>query len=140
RRPAEVRTKFLDALFSRSEMSLARQSVQPRDGLLLLPDGVYLVAVRPILDSDRHGEPRGLFIVGRKFENSTISQLSDVTRASVRFEPFESPQSPEDFVQARKNLMGDLDPASVIPLSESRIAGYSTVFDIFHNPLLILRV
>lgn len=50
-----------------------------RSGVLVLPDGPLLFALRPVLQSDDRGPVRGYLLMGRYLDEETIAALSDRT-------------------------------------------------------------
>ncbi|HTB92039.1 MAG TPA: PAS domain S-box protein [Candidatus Sulfotelmatobacter sp.] len=137
---APVPSEFLEKLFSRPELELLLVSRAPRDGLVAFPDAAYVVSVRPILNSRREGEPQGIFLAARKFDETGATRISDLTRTSTTFERINSASLPRDFEIAKKALMPDPDETQVLPLGEDSIGGYAMVRDMFDDPLLLLRV
>lgn len=131
---------FLDELFNRTQLNPKHVLRSPLDGMVAFPDGAYLVCVRPILNSQRKGESRGLFLAARKFDDSNIAQIENLTRNSTKFERTYSHPLPADFEIARKALAPDPTGIEVLPLSDDQIAGYAMVNDMFGEPLFLLRV
>jgi PAS domain S-box-containing protein len=136
---AEVPAEFLREIFLRQQLQPAAVALKPQDGILEFADGPYIVSTRPILTSQRSGNSRGVFMLARKFDAAEIDRLANLTRTTVTLEQIDSPSLPGDFLQAREALRGNEDVA-VQALSEKTVAGYITLADIFHRPLLLLRV
>jgi sensor domain CHASE-containing protein len=111
----------------------------PQDGIVEFADGPYIVSTRPILTSQRSGDSRGVFMLARKFDEAEIDRLSNLTRPTITLKQIDSPSLPGDFLWAHKALRGNED-VTVQALSEKTVAGYITLADIFHQPLLLLRV
>ena len=131
---------FVERLLGRTELSQERVARDPKQGMLLFADGVYLVSISPILNSGRKGEPRGIFLAARKFNENGTSHVSEMTQTSIRFARFGPVAKPADFQAASEYLGGNPGEILVRPLSEIQIAGYSVVNDIFARPLMVLRV
>jgi len=139
-REAKVNQDFLPQFLSREQLDLRNVSRTPRDGLVAFPDGAYLVCVRPILNSQRAGEPQGTLLVARKFDEAGARRISDLMHDPVQFQRLDSGGLPADFQGAAKALAGDPSGIEVLPLSDLRVGGYSEVRDFFGDPLFILRV
>jgi PAS domain S-box-containing protein len=137
---AEVPFEFLEQLFQHPQLSADRVANNPRDGLVAFPDAAYLVSVRPILNSQRKGQPHGTFLAARKFDDSGATRISDLTRTSVRFARIGSSQISLDFAQAAKSLFTNRGDIEVLPLGEDLIGGYALITDLFDDPLMVLRV
>jgi two-component system, NtrC family, sensor kinase len=135
-----VPAEFLEQLFAQPLLDAELLSRNPRDGLVAFPDAVYVVCVRPILNSQRKGEPHGIFLTARKFDDGGATRISDLTRTSTRFERVDTGRLPADFEVARKALIENPGETQVRPLSEDAIGGYALVKDLFGQPLFLLRV
>ena len=133
-------SQFLRELFSRPQMQPDALEVKPQDGMVEFPDGPYIVSTRPILTSQRSGNSRGVFMLARKFDDTEIGRLANLTRTSISIWPCDSPSLPSDFLRARTVLRRDGEEIEIQPLSEKSVAGYVTLTDIFHAPLLLMRV
>jgi PAS domain S-box-containing protein len=136
---AEVPAEFLREIFSRQQLEPAAVAVMPQDGIVQFPDGPYIVSTRPILTSQRSGDSHGAFMLARKFDEAEIERLSNLTRTTITLKQIDSPSLRGDFLQARKALRGN-EGVTVQALSEKTVAGYVMLADIFHQPLLLLRV
>ncbi len=75
----QVPAQFLDAIFAKPEMQPRTVARMPLDGIVEFPDGPYLISTRPILTSERGGDSRGIFLLGRRFDDDRKDQLSDLT-------------------------------------------------------------
>ncbi len=135
-----VPADFFEQLFLQPKLSQANIAHAPCDGMLRFPDGAYLVSVRPILNSQRAGEPLGLFFAARRFDDNTVARISDLTHTSVRFERADANLLPPDFQLAAAALLQYPDEIRVQPLSDQSIAGYALVSDLFGKPLFLARV
>ncbi|HMD38025.1 MAG TPA: CHASE4 domain-containing protein [Candidatus Acidoferrum sp.] len=136
-----VPAAFLQLVFSHELLSPASVARTPRDGLLEFPDGPYVVSNRPILTSQRSGEPRGVLLIARRLEESSAHRATvGKLRTSVTFQSVDSASLPPDFQHALKFLKPQPDSIYVRALSEEGVAGYQMVPDILGTPLMILRV
>ncbi len=106
-------------------------------GLLLLPDGPYLVVAMPVLTSEEQGPPAGVLIWGRPLDAAWVAALSASLSLSLSMRVFDDPALPDDFRQAGLSLQSS---TAIHPLNSHMIAGYILFPDIAGNPALILRV
>lgn len=136
---AEVPAEFLCEIFSRQQLDPPAVAVMPQDGIVEFADGPYIVSTRPILTSQRSGDSRGVFMLARKFDEAEIDRLAELTRTTITLEQIDSPSLPGDFLQARKSLGGN-ENFAIQALSEKTVPGYVMLADIFHKPLLLMRV
>jgi PAS domain S-box-containing protein len=136
----QVPSQFLETIFKKREMKSDTVARMPLDGMIDFPDGPYIISTRPILTSARNGESRGVFLLGRRFDDDRRAQLSDLTRTSIKFERASRPADQPDFQLAYQSLRNNPDEMAVRPISPDRIGGYALIPDLFGNPLFILRV
>lgn len=108
-------------------------------GLIQLPEGVMLVASRPILTSEGEGPVRGALIMGRYLDSDQINHLAETTHLNLTFYGTENDQMPADFSAAKKAL-SEQDPIFIKPLNANSIAGYIELRDIYGQLALLLRV
>ncbi|HEY9640551.1 MAG TPA: CHASE4 domain-containing protein, partial [Coleofasciculaceae cyanobacterium] len=107
-------------------------------GLLSLPEGVMMLAARPIVNSDGEGAIRGTLMFGRYLQAQEIAELPATKQISLTLFPTDAVGLPADFQAMRSQLSAQL-PITAQPLGEDVIAGYALVPDIYGNPSLILR-
>jgi PAS domain S-box-containing protein len=109
------------------------------DGLLLLPDGIVLVASRPILNTQRNRPIRGTLVFGRLLESDEVRQLSRTTHSSLAFCVAGAANLPAD-VAAASRAISRPDNVVVQPLDRHRVAGYTIIRDLYGEPALWLRL
>ena len=95
-------------------------------GMIRLPEGLALVASRPILKSDYSGPIGGTLIMGRYLDEELIRQIGQTAHLSVKVVNInDEVQLPPDFRQALAAFRSGVD--SHIEVSgDDRIYGYST--------------
>lgn len=125
-------------------------------GIVLLPEGVLMLASNPILTSQGRGPIRGSLIMGRYLNTNRIQELAKRTQLSLTAYRIDDARLPADFIAARSaiaraeteatpsiqdtELSSQQTPIIVRPLSEEAIAGYTLLQDIYGKPALLLRV
>jgi PAS domain S-box-containing protein len=105
-------------------------------GIISLPQGLMLIAVRPILTSEGRGPNRGILIMGRYLD---IKQLAARTHFNIALERLDDPPLPLDFQRAEQALIRGKQ-IFVRSLDEDIIAGYTMLRDLEGKPTAILRV
>lgn len=105
-------------------------------GLLQLPEGLMLIAVRQILTSEGKGPNRGILVMGRYLD---LKQLANRTHLDLALERLDEPPLSLDFQRAAQTLIRDRQ-IFVRSLNESTIAGYAMLRDMEGKPAAILRV
>uniref|UniRef100_B8HP72 Diguanylate cyclase/phosphodiesterase with extracellular sensor n=1 Tax=Cyanothece sp. (strain PCC 7425 / ATCC 29141) TaxID=395961 RepID=B8HP72_CYAP4 len=119
---------------------LQPRSQDRRQGLLILPDSTLLLAARPILTSQRQGPVRGTLILGQYLDQEKITELSERTKQSpILFYPYHAAHLPEEVRRIQTSLT-PAHPIVVRPLSETLVAGYGLIMDIYEQPGLLLQI
>ncbi len=108
-------------------------------GIVALPEGVMLIASRPILTSEGTGPIRGTQIVGRYFGAEEIEKISKITRTSISAYNISDRHLPEDVKAVYSSLLKNRG-IFVRILNHQTIAGYALVDDIYGKPAMLLRV
>ena len=67
-------------------------------GFILLPQGLLLVASRPVLTTEGKGPIRGWLIIGRFLDAEEIRRLSQKTHLSLSLLPADDPRAPAELV------------------------------------------
>ncbi len=107
-------------------------------GLLVLPSGLMMVAIRPILTTDHAGPARGALVMGRFVDAAELQHLKNLTRVSVGLIA-SGVTMPPDCAGALAQLMsGEATVARA--LSDDTMAGYAGLEDLFGHPIGVLRV
>jgi sensor domain CHASE-containing protein len=135
-----VDRSFLEVLFAKPQLQAETIASMPLDGIAVFPDGLFLVSTRPILNSARKGESRGVFLFARRFDEAGASQITDLTQNPAKFERVADKNLPPDFAIALASLRASPNDVFVERISEESIGGYVVVPDFLGDPLLILRV
>ena len=107
-------------------------------GIVVLADAPLLIAAHPVIDSERKLPPRGWLVVGRVIDETLRSQLAQTSQLSLQLHPVAATDLPTDFQQAARKLSKQT-PLLVTALTETRIAGYALLTDLYGQPGVILR-
>jgi diguanylate cyclase (GGDEF)-like protein len=108
-------------------------------GLIMLPDGPMIVAVRPILTSADKGPSRGWVVFGRKFGLAEMAAFRTLTQMDLQIQSLDDPAMKSDRRLAsysQQALKGDF----VAPVDGHTIAGHSVLKDIWNRPILLLTI
>jgi signal transduction histidine kinase/sensor domain CHASE-containing protein len=109
-----------------------------RQGVISLPEGVLLVAARPIETSTQKGPMRGTLIFGRYIDPPFVARLSKTIDFPLELEAYTGTELPADFLQA-KNAFTQREDVPVIPINSETIAGYVQIMGVNGEPALIVR-
>lgn len=108
-------------------------------GILLLPEGLFLVASRPITQSDGQGKLQGSLIMGRKLDALAIKRLSLETHMELSFYRFDDPQLKYMLGKdGKRELLKNM--IELRPRDEKWIEGYALFRDIYGNPSIVMRL
>ncbi len=105
-------------------------------GVLMIADKPMFIAAYPILTTQTEGPSRGALIMGRFIDDDEIARLSKTTELTLTLTPVDAPAVSEIHA-ALSN--GDNDRL-IRPLDRQTAAGYSILYDITDNPVLILQM
>jgi len=126
------------ALLAELQAVAQHSSLVPLSGTLLLPDGVALVAARPILTSQSAGPARGTLIFGRYLNEVEQARLTRLLQLSfqLRRAAADSPPPVE-----RTLRRGQAVPAPEVRLvNDEQAVGRVWLTDVFDEPGLVLEV
>lgn len=108
-------------------------------GLLSVPNGMVIMASRSILRTDGTGPRNGTLIISRLIDTPFLQNLGDVSGVNFIMLPYNYPNLPVDFVEAKKNIT-ETDPLHISTLASGRTAVYSLLTDINDQPVIFLRM
>lgn len=110
-------------------------------GMIKLRDGPMIITVLPILPSTAEGPGRGTLVFGRFLNQSEIQRLAADSNLLMTTFTLTDVQMPGDFQNAYQRLRRDEKNAIYIQtLSDQSIAGYSLLWNVHDNPIMLLRV
>jgi two-component system, NtrC family, sensor kinase len=110
-----------------------------QQGMIHLPEGLLVVASRPVLDTDGQGPILGSIVMGKYLNATVVERLSQSTRLSLMVQPLDDRPLPKDFQNAQAALSPQ-NPVVVTPLNSDWVAGYTCLKDLYGKPIAILRV
>jgi sensor domain CHASE-containing protein len=108
-------------------------------GIILLPEGPFFIASKPILTSNTLGPIRGSVIFGKFLDNNEIDSIGKLTQTSVNFFNLNSSPLPDDISVAKSKLSKE-NPYFINVVSQNSIAGYKLIYDLDGNPILIMKI
>ncbi len=110
-----------------------------QSGFVLLPEGLLLLAARPIVRSDYTGPIMGTLMMGRFLDQVKIEQLGEMTNLALDFYPATGSNLPADF-QAARSFLSPAASQYFRPLDGQTVAGYALLNDLYGQPALLARV
>jgi signal transduction histidine kinase len=123
------------------ESSLIRhENVESQtEGILIFPDGPYVVSSLPLLQTDGSGPASGALVFARKLDEEKIREIGELTNLSVSLFPFDAAALPED-VTIGKNILKSGERYAIVPAEQDVVRGYTVLYDITGAPALLLRI
>lgn len=106
---------------------------------VMLPDGPMLIAAHAILPTNKNGASRGTLIMGRYLDEAQTKPISEAIRVPVSIHRVDGTQLPDDVATAHTQLSSGRD-RFYQPLSNTILAGYVQLPDIYNRPGFVLRV
>jgi PAS domain S-box-containing protein len=107
-----------------------------RSGFLLVGNRIVLVAVRPILASDRSGPVRGSVVAGRFLDSLLLEQIQRSVGVAAGVTPLGGNVVPPGLREIHAELLNE-NRIIIRPLSTDAISGYLLLWDINGNPIAI---
>lgn len=106
-------------------------------GVLMTPIGPLLIGSQAISNSKNDAPPRGVFVMGRMLNQTTIQELADRTRVWSQFWPIA--EIPRGDIPAFEHLRHSNGGAWVRVGTRDLIHGYALIRDVFGAPALLQR-
>ena len=112
---------------------------KPLSGILVIPEGSFLISSCPILTSAFAGPSRGTLLIGRPLDTPALALLAQLTQLEPVLHLISDEQLPAD-VRSRLLSSSDVTPVEVKEIDGRTIAGYALIRDVFNHPALVLKV
>lgn len=124
-------------------------------GIVRLPDGPMMVAIRPVFDSAGNSRVIGYILIGRYLDATEITRLSSLAQLSLELYQYDDSSLPTDYSRAvpgfgqsnspfvqrdGKEALTLNAPTVIEPVDSNTLGTYSLIRDIYRNPALILKV
>ncbi|MFZ5651173.1 MAG: PAS domain S-box protein [Bacillota bacterium] len=107
-------------------------------GIITIPEGILMVASRPILTSEREGPVRGSLVMARFLDSREMKHLSGTTHLSLTVLAPDDPEVPSHIKKALSGIKTD-PPIEVSATGPDFVAGYTLIKDIYGRPGVFLR-
>jgi PAS domain S-box-containing protein len=131
------------------------QSESGTMGVLQLPEGPLMLAIRPVFSDPDNGQLAGYIMMGRYLDSMEVSRLSSMTQLPLELQPYRKADLPPDFRQAvvqfpqsstpfiqreGKEALTIDAPTYILPLDNDKLGTYSLIRDMSGQSILILKV
>ncbi|MBP9697793.1 MAG: PAS domain S-box protein [Candidatus Moranbacteria bacterium] len=127
---------FLKSFIGQSSLLEFESVDAAKQGILVTPDAMLLVAARPITTSDGNGAKRGVLFFGRYIDEEFVSTLSRL--AGVKGDITSYGFAMSGNVQDVPDLSGS--SSSLVDIREGKVLGWSVLDNIFGNPSVMLSI
>ena len=131
--PKDIEKEVLD---SRNLEVLKKMGVIK--GIIATSDAPMMVALRPILNSDGNGTPRGILIMGRYIDDNQISEISNTIQTLVTIHKLEDEKIKELQAINKNFLTGEEILENTV--DKVMVSGYKIINDISGKPAYAIRV
>jgi PAS domain S-box-containing protein len=108
-------------------------------GILNTPEGLMLLASRPVLTSEYTGPVKGALVMGRYLDRDEIKRLAATTHLRISVRALDTPGLPEASRRALEILKAG-KPAHLHAGADDRIDGYSVLKDVYGNDAALIRI
>ncbi len=108
-------------------------------GLLLLPEGPYLVASEPILTSSGEGPRRGALIMARHLDQEEMERIIEPFHLDVTVRTTDALSGAPGW-EGAEEILSDGEERVIRTEGRSSIHGYALLRDLYGEPALVLRV
>ncbi len=108
-------------------------------GILQIPEGLLLITSQPITARQEEAPIEGTLVIGRYLDSSEIEKVREYAGLSLEIVDISEAEEKIDFQSALREISDD-NQIAIIRLHKNLIAGYSTINDIYGDPILVLKV
>lgn len=126
---------FLQPAILRSSLFRVTTVGSSVSGFVVLPEGIMLVASRPILTSDNRGPVRGTMLMGRWLDPELVQRIADSTHLQLSIYTPNDTRLPD----VARSLQS-LDSINTQTLSRSSMVGITQLRDVFGQPGIYVLV
>lgn len=133
--PAEVTSRLIpgDALLRTAEDS------QAVSGLLTTSLGPVVLVSSPVLQRSGSGPAAGTLLALRYLDAARLNQIAGVARFPLTLQAYLQPDLPQDFIDAKGGFASG-ETIVTLPTSDTQLASYVILPDLYGKPGYILRV
>ena len=121
------------------EKLLALQPETSLTGVIRLPEGPMLIAVRPILPTSRQGKSKGVMLAGRYLDDAEVGMLSAAADLNLELTDIYKPPATDNYRKAREALLAK-DEVFVQANNEQTNYGFGLIRDVNGEPALMIKV
>lgn len=130
---------LLSQISDKSPLVVHKDTSSIVTGVLTIPEGLVLVASRPILTNDYKGPIHGALIMGRYLDTGELNMLATNTRLSLSIYRMDNDTMPADIKMIR-NELSDSSTVLIRPLNKESVAAYALVKDIYGKGAFVFKV
>ncbi len=109
------------------------------NGILSLPERLFLISSKPILTNEFKGPIHGALIMGRYLDDEEVKRLADTTKLSLTIYRSDKQEMPDELMMAR-DVVSESQPVWIHPLNKKTVAAYTLVKDIYGKGVLIAKI
>lgn len=111
------------------------------EGLISTPSGIWLIASHAIVKSDSTGPLRGAQVIARRFSDTAINKISEVTKLKLNLIPIEKINEDSKASNIYKKMLSEKKDIEVfVGESEATYDGFLLLSDINSKPIAMIQV
>lgn len=130
---------YIENMFNSNKNLFSRvNTTHSIKGLVNLPDGILLIAARPVLKSDKNGPQNGIMIMGRIFGAEAKNNMESILNRKTELISIYNKVLNEQYRTALENTRKD--PIYLDVENKDVITGYIVIEDIFGRQNLLLKI
>ncbi|MEW6674369.1 MAG: CHASE4 domain-containing protein [Thermodesulfobacteriota bacterium] len=119
---------------------LSETADTPRSGIFITEKGPMLVTATPIRQSSGKGPTRGSVVMGRFLTDNSLAALAKQIQVPIRISPIKDGLSSTEEQNIISGIVaGNLQQPFVQEVNEDINRGYAVLYDIFKNPVLLMK-
>ncbi len=108
-------------------------------GFMQLDEGPLIISVRNLLPTNMKGQPAGLMITGRFFDDSQVQRLSDFTRVPLKARLWSQPLD-KDTSQAKAKFKTPFAEPLIGSMDEENLRAWCIIKGLDARPFLLMRL
>ena len=127
----------VDSIYAAIYPHAMRGAEDGLQGIVTLPEGIFLLAGRPILQNDGSGPSHGTLIWARRMGSEAVAELTEQLGVEFDIQALNDPALADDFRAAFERLNAGSSVATLY--GANAVYGYSVINDLDGEPALVVK-
>ncbi len=138
-RPTALPQGLAERSWQSDPLTRFRQFNGCHEGILVLPEGLMLVAARPILRSNQEGPAYGTLLMARWLDDEKIQRIEDLATSRVELVRLDDPRWGEDQQRQWRDLVNSREVGFRF-VGKDQAEGLFVFDDVYGNPAVVCSV